>query len=117
MSPKSSFAADLIVIVTIVVLSFLPIGAGVHFRIAVGTLRIFAGVYAVIVALSMLHLISSRTRAVLDVTAAVILAVMSYTDTFPAGNHLPEIVIYAGVSLVLFALAAIRPRGQTSLYA
>lgn len=87
-------------------MSFLP-AAGTrqtHFAIAAVTLRIFAAVYASVIALDAIHAISSRARRGLDVASAAVLALMSWAETYPAGNHLTEIGIYAGVSLILFAL-------------
>lgn len=82
-----------------------------HFAIASTTIRIIAVVYAIIVALHGHRVIGDRMRRLLDVAAGIMLISMAWFETFPAGNHVTETGIYAGVGLILLALSALMGRG------
>jgi len=109
LSSRGRLFIDVVLLAGIIALSFLPaVGTRqTHFRVAAGTLRIFAGVYAVVAAAGVRRLISARARTLLDSSAAAILALMAWAETFPAGNHVGEIGIYSGVAVILAALAVI----------
>lgn len=121
LSPKARLIADLILLTGIVALSFLPVAGTqqTHFAIASGTLRIFAVVYGAIVFLSAVGLrdrrpISPRSRTILDFTAAALLALMSWAERFPAGNHITEMAIYGTVAGMILALSVLPEIGVTS---
>ena len=100
---------DMVLLTGMLLLAGLPaVGTRqTHFAIASGTIRVVAVVYAMIVALDGHRIVSERMRRLLDMSMGVMLLAMSWFETFPAGNHVAETGIYAGVGAILLALAAI----------
>src|SRR5690242_4783858 len=95
---RSRLIFDVVLIASIVTLSFLPaVGTQEgHFAIAAKSLRIVAGIYTLFVVLAN-TILGRRSRLALDITFALFLASMAWFETFPAGNHIREAAIYAAI--------------------
>jgi hypothetical protein len=107
-SSRSRLIFDIVLIASIVALSFLP-AAGTqegHFAMAAKALRVIASIYTLFV-IAASTLLGRRSRFVLDITFALFLASMAWFETFPAGNHIRETAIYAAIGGIVATLAAI----------
>ena len=110
-SSRSRLIFDVVLIASIVALSFLPaVGTDEgHFAMAAKSLRIIAGIYTLFVVLAN-TILSSRSRLVVDVTFALFLASMSWFETFPVGNHAREAAIYAALGGIVLSLGVMGGR-------
>ena len=110
-SSRSRLIFDLVLIASIVALSFLPaVGAAEgHFAVAAKSLRIIAGIYTLFVVLAN-TILSRRSRLVVDLTFALFLASMAWFETFPANNHAREAAIYAAIAGIVAVLGVLGGR-------
>ncbi|MFL6244440.1 MAG: hypothetical protein ACJ74H_00320 [Thermoanaerobaculia bacterium] len=117
-SSRFRLTVDLVLIASMVALSFLPaVGTEEgHFVVAAKSLRILAGIYTLLVVLAN-SILGRRSRLIVDVTFALFLASMAWFETFPAGNHVREAAIYAAISGIVAMLAVMgirEPRRVTA---
>jgi hypothetical protein len=110
-SSRSRLIFDVVLIASILALSFLPaVGTEEgHFAIAAKSLRIIAGIYALFVVLAN-SILGRRSRMAVDLTFALFLASMAWFETIPAGNHVREAAIYAAIAGIVAVLAVMGGR-------
>lgn len=104
-SSRSRLIFDVVLIASIVALSFLP---------AIGTeaaksLRIIAGIYTLFLVLAN-TILGRRSRLVVDVTFALFLASMAWFEWFPVGNPTREAAIYAAIGGIVAMLGVLSGR-------
>ena len=104
-SSRSRLIFDVVLIASIVALSFLPVVGTEegHFANAAKSLRIIAGIYTLFVVLAN-TILGRRSRLIVDLTFAVFLACMALFETFPVGNHMREAAIYAAIAGIVLTL-------------
>jgi hypothetical protein len=115
---KSRLVFDVVLIASIVTLSFLPaVGtAEGHFAIAAQSLRIIAGIYTLFVVLAN-TILGRRSRMAVDLSFALFLAAMAWFETFPANNHVREAAIYAAIGGIVAVLGVMGGREAKRLAA
>ena len=102
---RSRLIFDVVLIASIVALSFLPAVSTEegHFAVAAKSLRIIAGIYTLFVVLAN-TILGRRSRLVVDITFALFLACMAWFEIFPVGNHVREAAIYAAIGGIVAML-------------
>lgn len=105
-SSRSRLIFDVVLIASMVALSFLPaVGTQEgHFAVAAKSLRILAGIYTLLVVLSK-TILSRRSRLAVDLAFALFLGSMAWFEAFPAGNHIREAAIYAAIGGIVAGMA------------
>jgi hypothetical protein len=110
-SSRSRLIFDIVLIASIVALSFLPaVGTEEgHFAVTAKSLRIIAGIYTVFLVLAN-TILGRRSRLVVDLTFALFLACMAWFEMFPVGNHIREAAIYAAIGGIVAMLGVMSNR-------
>src|SRR5687767_3435343 len=110
-SSRSRLIFDVVLIASMVALSFLPaVGtAEGHFAVAAQSLRIIAGIYTLFVVLAN-TILGRRSRLAVDLTFALFLGSMAWFETFPANNHIREAAIYAAIGGLVAVMAVVNGR-------
>jgi hypothetical protein len=110
-SSRSRLIFDVVLIASIVALSFLPAfnTEEGQFAAAAKSLRIVAGIYTVFLVLGN-TILGRRSRLAVDLAFALFLASMAWFEIFPAGNHTREATIYAAIGGIVAFMAAMSGR-------
>ena len=98
-STRSRLIFDVVLIASIVVLSFLPVVGSE----AAQSLRIIAGIYTLFLVLAN-TILGRRSRLAVDLTFALFLGSMAWFEMLPVGKPIRETAIYAVIGGIVAML-------------